>query len=128
MMKSPFLDQEVLRDEPRPDFDPALARLAKESPFERLSIEGRSADPPDEETGGVPEDAYDFEADYTKESPYVGEPELDDEIALAEECEDGPSRAEELEFDEEFNDLAPACPNGISAGDSRSDRASGQRQ
>jgi hypothetical protein len=33
MMKSPFLDEELLSAEPRPDFEPALARLAQESPL-----------------------------------------------------------------------------------------------
>ena len=33
MMKSPFLDEELLSAEPRPDFDTAVERVAKESPF-----------------------------------------------------------------------------------------------
>ena len=33
MMKSPFLDEELLSAEPRPDFESALARLAQESPL-----------------------------------------------------------------------------------------------
>ncbi len=33
MMKSPFLDEELLGAEPRPDFDSTVERLAKESPF-----------------------------------------------------------------------------------------------
>lgn len=32
-MKSPFLDEELLSAEPRPDFDTAVERVAKESPF-----------------------------------------------------------------------------------------------
>lgn len=43
MMKSPFIDEEVLSAEGRPDFDPALARLAKEIPFVGAFDERRSS-------------------------------------------------------------------------------------
>ena len=33
MMKSPFLDEELLSAEPRPDFESAHGRLAQESPL-----------------------------------------------------------------------------------------------